>query len=122
VDGRDDAADRRDAAVQPNPRSDPLGAATVTFSEPVTGFDAGDLSLTRDGQLVSLAGATVASTDGGRTYTVGGLAAATGVSGAYTLTVAAPAGIADLAGNPLAAGASQSFTATIPPPRSSACR
>src|SRR3712207_2843305 len=70
-------------AVSPNPRTAPVDSVTVTFSEPVVGFDAGDLTLTRGGTAVSLAAASVSTADGGRTYTVGGLTSATTPAGSY---------------------------------------
>jgi hypothetical protein len=107
------------AAVAPSPRSAPVGSGTVAFSEPVTGFDVADVVLTRDGRAVSLAGVNVASTDGGRTFTVGGLTAATTPTGAYTLAVrGSGTGVIDAAGNPLAGGRPPSSLSS----RSSRCR
>ncbi|HEX8916162.1 MAG TPA: Ig-like domain-containing protein, partial [Humisphaera sp.] len=104
------------AAVTPSTRPTGVDAVTVSFGEPVTGFDASDLSLTRDGAAVSLAGATVSSADGA-TYTVSGLAAATAGAGTYQLALAAAgSGIVDAAGNAIAAGASVGFTVLPPAP------
>ena len=46
-------------AVAPNPRATPVSAATLTFSEPVTGVGLEDFVLTRDGAVVPFAGATL---------------------------------------------------------------
>jgi len=81
--------------------STPVGSVTITFVRPVTGFNLGDLSLTRGGVAVSLAGATLGTTDS-RTYTLGNLTAATTAEGVYLLSLAgAAAGIADAAGSQL---------------------
>jgi hypothetical protein len=103
--------------VSPNPRPTPVDAVTFTFSKPVVGFDLADLSLTRGGAGVSLAGATVTTADN-VTFVVGPLAAATAPAGSYVLTLAAAgSGIVDAAGNPLAAGTAAAFTvvAVAPP-------
>ncbi|MDB5297759.1 MAG: cbhB, partial [Phycisphaerales bacterium] len=107
------------AAVTPNPRSAPVAAVTLSFSEPVTGLDPTDLSLARDGgpDLLAGGGATLASGDGGATWAVGGLGGVTAADGGYVLTVrAAGSGIVDAAGNGLAAGASVGFVVdrTVP--------
>ncbi|MDB5294678.1 MAG: conserved repeat domain protein, partial [Phycisphaerales bacterium] len=106
------------SAVSPSPRTTPVDAVTVTFSEPVTGFDAADLTLTRDGQPVALDGVAVTPA-GGNAYSVTGLTAATTPAGSYALTLSsASSGIADAAGNPLAASAAVGWTVTavIPAP------
>lgn len=100
------------ASSQPDPtRLSPI-VFTVTFSEPVSGFDAGD---------VSLAGSTVGGTmavnvtGSGASYTV----SVTGMSGAGTVTASLVPGAAqDLAGNPSAPSTSTdnmvSFDAIAP--------
>jgi hypothetical protein len=96
------------------PRGVPVASVSITFSEPVTGLDVSDLSLTRDGVAVSPAGATIGVVDSAH-YTLSNLSAITAQPGNYTLTLnAAGSGIADLAGNALAAGAATSFTVTPP--------
>jgi fibronectin-binding autotransporter adhesin len=83
------------ADVVPNPRSSGLPTATITFSEPVSGFDVADLSLTRNGSAVALTGVTIGGS--GASYTVDGLAALTNADGDYVLTLtAAGSGIQDL--------------------------
>src|SRR5205085_5473518 len=88
-----------------------VNTLVVTFSEPVTGFDRGDLALTRDGGADLLTAAqTLSSPDGGRTWTLGNLDGITGVAGSYALTlVATGSGVADVAGNLLAADAAEGW-------------
>ena len=95
------------AASQADPTNGSPILFTVTFSEPVTGFDAAD---------VSLAGSTVggtlsASVSGtGATYTV----LVTGMSGTGTVTTSIPAGAAsDGSGDPSAASTSTDDTVTF---------
>jgi len=98
--------------VTPDPRTTSVEAVLVQFSRAVTGFDAGDLMLTRDGEAVSLAGVSLSTTDGIR-WTVAGLAAATGSAGAYVLTVtAAGSGIVAGDGGVLGGNATDSWTTT----------
>ena len=100
--------------VTPDPRTTAVEAVTVVFNRAVVGFDVADLTLTRDGGTVSLAGATVSTTDGLR-WTVAGLAAATTSAGGYTLTLTATgSGIGDTAGGLLSANASDSWTTSAP--------
>ena len=107
------------AAVSPNPRTAPVDSVAVAFTEPITGFDAADLSLVRDGAVVDLPGLTVTSDDG-MAYTVAGLGGATSAAGDYMLVLAGPgSGIADLSGDPLGAGTYTQFTVTAPCRRSS---
>jgi hypothetical protein len=76
----------------------------------VNGFDLADLALTRDGAPVSLSGATL-TTSNNVTWTLGNLAGLAGPVGTYVLTLTATgSGIADLIGNPLATGDSDTFT------------
>jgi Calx-beta domain/SdrD B-like domain len=101
--------------VTPDPRTTPVTAITIVFSEAVTGFDLADLSLTRGGSPVSLAGASLTTTDH-VTWTLGSLSGLTGALGNYVLTLtAAGSGITDAAGNPLAADASDSWAVVAPP-------
>ena len=88
----------------------PVDSVTITFVRPVTGFNLGDLTLTRGGSAVSLAGATLGTTDS-RTYTLGNLGAATTADGVYLLTLAgASAGIADGAGSQLNQATTSTWT------------
>jgi subtilisin family serine protease len=72
--------------VAPDPRTTSVPAIVVQFSRAVTGFDAADLRLTRNGAAVALAGVTVTTTDSIR-WTVNGLSAATATAGTYVFTV-----------------------------------
>ena len=81
----------------------------ITFSEVVTGFDLADLTLTLDGTPVSLTGTATLTPGAPGVYTLGNLSSLTGSNGDYELTLTAPGGIKDIAGNPLAVGASDSW-------------
>jgi subtilisin family serine protease len=74
--------------VTPDPRTTAVAAVVVQFDRAVTGFDLADVTLTRDGAAVSLAGATVTTSDNVR-WTIDGLTVATTSAGSYVLTVAA---------------------------------
>ena len=94
--------------VTPDPRNTNAGMVTITFSELVTGVDAGEFTLTRDGNAVSLSGLSVSGS--GASYTLN-LSSVTATAGAYVLTLTASgSGIQDAAGNALAGNASDSFT------------
>jgi hypothetical protein len=89
---------------------------TITFSEPVTGLELADLSLTRDGAPVSMSGAILSTTDS-VSWSLSGMLGATSPSGHYVLTLAATgSGITDLSGNPLADDAVETFTVDTTPP------
>ena len=104
--------------VTPDPRNAPVDSVTIVFSEPVVGFTLADLALARDGGASLLTAAqTLSSSDGGRTWTLGNLAAITAAGGSYVLRLdAAGSGIADAAGNPLAAGATDAWTTDVTRP------
>ncbi|MBU6222316.1 MAG: right-handed parallel beta-helix repeat-containing protein [Planctomycetes bacterium] len=94
----------------PGTSATPVGSVAITFSKPVTGFGLGDLTLTRGGLPVSLAGATLTSTDSQR-YTLGNLSAVTATDGAYVLTFTATgAGVVDAAGQSLTQNATANWT------------
>ena len=96
-------------AVIPTPRSASVSSTTIDFSAAVAGFDLSDLTLTRDGNAISLAGATFATTDNAN-WTLGNLAGLTGLPGLYVLSVsAATSGIVDGGGKSLASDASASW-------------
>ena len=104
--------------VAPDPRTTAVASITITFSEPVTGFDKTDLTLTRDGGA-NLIGAshTLTSGDGGRTWVLGGLTTQTGAAGTYTLTLAAGGtGIIDFGGNAPASGATEQWAVDLAAP------
>ena len=95
--------------VTPDPRDVPVTRLMIDFSEAVTGFDAGDLTLTRDGVAVDLAGVTVTPT--GPSQYVVDLSTVTLVGGTYVVTLnAAGTGIEGVGANALSAGDSDSFT------------
>lgn len=51
------------AAPVPNPRNTAVPSLTITFSEPLAGFDVADLRLTRNGAAAALSGAKLKTTD-----------------------------------------------------------
>jgi hypothetical protein len=103
------------ADVAPNPRNNGVSSVTITFSEPITGLDLADLSLTRDGGANLLTGTHAPNGIGGNNYTVPNLLATSSVSGSYVLAVtAAGSGIADVAGNVLAGDASDAWAHSLP--------
>lgn len=88
-----------------NPATDSI---TLSFSEAVAGFTVADLQLTRNGQSISLFGATLSNVEG--VYTLSGLAPVTRLDGSYTLTLdTSGSGITDGSGNLLGAGGSISW-------------
>jgi hypothetical protein len=98
------------ADVSPDPRDSSLNGIAISFSEPVAGMGLDDLVLTRDGAAVSLSGATLSSSDGGTTWTIGNLAELTGKVGTYELELdAAGSGVADANGFALVANASDAW-------------
>jgi subtilisin family serine protease len=72
--------------VSPDPRTTSVSAVVVQFTRAVTGVNTADFSLTRGGTAVSLAGASVTTTDNIR-WTLAGLDAATATAGNYVLTL-----------------------------------
>ena len=95
-------------AVAPDPRTTPVDSVWIVFSEPVMGFDLADLRLTRDGGPNLLTGSEALATSDRITWALA-TAASTTTAGTYVLTVE-PSDITDDAGNPLASGASDSWT------------
>ena len=75
-------------AVTPDPRSTTVGSVTITFNEAISGFDLGDLTLTRNGTSL-LPGAATLTTADNITWTLGSLAGLTDADGNYVLTVVA---------------------------------
>jgi len=87
-------------ALQDGGTDAPATNLTLTFNEPVQGFDRTDLVLTRDGATLSLDTASLTTTDGGRTWILGNLEALTRPDGVYTLSLPATGtGIQDGANN-----------------------
>ena len=94
----------------PNPHVGAIDTLSISFSEPVTGFDISDLTLTLGGGVNLLAESAAPSSSDGMNWTLSGLSSLTSIAGSYTLALnASGSGINDLAGNPLAAGASVPF-------------
>src|SRR5262249_42626129 len=84
--------------VAPDPRIDGISALSITFGEPVVGFDLADLRFTRDGGANLLTAAQTLTTTDGVTWTLGNVMGLTGTPGTYTLSlVAAGSGITDRA-------------------------
>ena len=102
------------STVAPDPRNVPVGSLTITFNEPVAGFDLADLILARNGRSVDLSSATLSGS--GAIYTLGTLDSLTAADGAYAFSVLAGSGIRDVAGNALAVGASRSWSMDAMPP------
>ena len=101
--------------VVPDPRTTAVGSILIVFSEAVSGFGVGDLTLKRDGGANLLTGSQTLTTSDGVTWTLGNLAGLTAELGNYVLTlVAAGSGIVDGAGNPLASNATDSWTMQAP--------
>jgi hypothetical protein len=103
-------------AVTPSPRTTAVGSMTITFSKPVVGFSLANLQLKTSGGGNLLTGAQTLTSSDNITWTLGNLAGLTDPThraAAFTLTLS-PAGVADAAGNALAAGASSSFTVVDP--------
>ncbi len=94
--------------VTPDPRNTAVSSIAIVFSEAVTGFDIADLSLTRDAGANLLTGSQTLTTSDNITWTLGNLTSLTGGDGNYALTLTS-GGIADNAGNALAAGASDTW-------------
>jgi photosystem II stability/assembly factor-like uncharacterized protein len=101
-------------AVSPNPHSGGIASFSITFDQAVSGFDLGDLTLSRDGGGVSLAGATLSSGDGGVTWTLAGTTGMTDDVGSYMLTViAAGSGITNTYGSAIAANESEGWVMNV---------
>jgi hypothetical protein len=89
-----------------------VATATVTFSDAVTGFGVSDVHLTRGGvEVTPLTGVTVASADGGKTWTISGLATHTTTNGNYVLRVeSTSSGITDAFGHTILVDVSEAWT------------
>ena len=102
--------------VSPNPRNTDVSSIPIVFNEPVTGFDLSDLTLTRDGVSVSLAGATLTSNDN-TNWTLANLAGVTAIEGSYVLTLhAAGSGITDADQIAMAADSTATWTMDLTAP------
>ena len=104
--------------VVPDPRTRGVDRLTLEFSEPVVGFDLSDLTLTRDGGENLLTADQILASADGLTWNLDNLQPLTSVSGDYVLRLtAAGSGIADRAGNPLAADQVETWRQDLLPPR-----
>ncbi|MFK7737687.1 MAG: Ig-like domain-containing protein, partial [Pirellulaceae bacterium] len=102
--------------VSPDPRNSNAGLVTILFDEVVSGVDLSDFRLTRDGEAVDLSNAVLTPVSGSE-YQVD-LSAATDADGLYVLTLENQgSGIADLAGNALAANAVDEFLVDLSGPQ-----
>lgn len=99
--------------VAPDPRFAPVTSITIVFNEAVTGLTLSNLSLTRDASANLLTGAELLSTLDNITWTLSGIGPLTTPDGTYVITLTAAPSITDVAGNPLAIGASDTWT-TLP--------
>jgi len=97
--------------VTPDPRTTAVDKITIGFGEAVAGFNLPDLTLTRNGGSNLLTGSQTLTTSDNITWELGNLSGLTGIAGSYVLTLtAAGSGVTDLAGNALAADASDAWT------------
>src|SRR4029079_11044506 len=100
--------------ITPDPRNSAVGSVSIVFSEPVSGVDLADFTLTRNGNLVLIPAGSLSGS--GANYTLN-LSTVTGLEGTYVLTLnATGSGIRDPAGNLLSASAQDSWTTdtTVP--------
>jgi hypothetical protein len=101
--------------VSPDPRPNGVDAVTVNFSQAVTGFNVTDLMLVRHNVPIAIGAAQAPETTDNLSFTVPNLLSLTSSSGNYWFAVDAPnAGITDLAGNALAATASDNWVHSLP--------
>jgi hypothetical protein len=75
--------------VTPDPRNLPVGNVGINFSEPVTGVDFTDFTLTRDGQLVPLTADMLSPSMQPASSFVLNLSTVTSAAGTYQLTLVA---------------------------------
>jgi len=103
--------------VAPDPRRTPVGQIEIVFSEAVTGFEVGDLILSRDGGGNLLLGTEPLTSDDGATWILAGLEGLTATAGTYTLTLpAATSGIVNAAQILLEYDASDTWIVDTTPP------
>ncbi len=102
--------------VTPDPRTTSVNTIAIDFTEAVTGFSLADLSLTLSGGANLLPASATLTSGNQINWTLGNLGGLALTSGAYLLTLNVPgSGIADLFGNAMLIGASDAWTANIPP-------
>ena len=97
--------------IAPDPYEGPLTSLQIVFSEPVGGFELGDLRLSRQNAPgASLLGhAQTLTTLDRQTWTLGNLTGVTQARDRYTLSLSSNHLIFDLAGNPLASVDTESW-------------
>ena len=81
--------------VSPDPRTNGVSAVNVVFSEPVTGFNFSDLTLTRNGSPVTLTASQNPTTSDNITWTIPNLLSLTSTSGC-TRSTSGSASLAEL--------------------------
>ena len=94
-------------SITPDVRETSVDSITIQFSEEIKNFELSNLTLTIDGQVLSLDGTTL-TTEDNIVWTLGNLASITTLDGSYQLMLSA-GNIADLAGNPIAAGTNSTW-------------
>ncbi len=98
-------------APDPSPRQDPVDSIKIKFSQRVTGLDAGDFSLQRNGGPELLTAPNLLTTKDNYIFTLTNLTDITTRDGTYTLTLnPRGSGIKNLLGQSLTRNASTSFT------------
>lgn len=96
------------------PRSGSISSITLTFSEPVTGFDIGDVSLELDGDPIDVSALTPITVDD-QAHTLTSLSSLTDEPGTYEIRlVSSGSGITGDSGGTLAADAVRTWTVTAP--------
>jgi len=98
------------ADVTPDPHAVPVDEIAIIFSRPVSGFDLGDLTLTRDGGGNLLTGSQTLTTSNDMLWTLGNLAGVTTDLGLYTLELTVDgSGIYDPMGQPILSDADETW-------------
>ena len=97
--------------IDPAAMANVLDPLTITFSKPVYGLTLASLQFSENGGANLLTSAQFLSTSDNITWTLGGVGALVASVGSYTLSLSS-AGITDAAGNPLVAGASNTYAVT----------
>ncbi|RDE49091.1 MAG: tandem-95 repeat protein, partial [Candidatus Accumulibacter meliphilus] len=85
-------------AIEPSPRTTPVESVDVRADETVFGFDLADITLSHDGQILTLDDRVMVSADTANTWRISGLSSFTLAPGFYQLEVSAE-GFIDRAGN-----------------------
>lgn len=100
--------------LTPNLRNTAVDYIPFSFNEPVNGVLKEALTLTLNGKLVSLSGATLSGS--GSNYSLSNLTGVTGTEGKYQVTLNPNPMIKDLAGNSIGQGASMEWNADFTQP------